>query len=282
MGDDIRTKAITWLDDNVPAGAVITSDGATAQKFTALTNLTHAGLVKQWKTQETKPPGKRSVVTSCNSFAGEYARAVVKIYLGAIDPHAHLKSIKKDHAWVDATAEGRPKKGDIVKEKGQHVFVSVNFREDGKWETVMGGQGGPQYAAKSTTDPDGTERWPLIGGRDLIKRIDKDAYEPGKLEGWIDIELITTDPDQPAPPPVPKTQTGTGTTGSLWLNQDDDVAHPDSPAGAGGPGNFRAAGTVQGDPFGEELPVRGAPAMRAFDPLDVYKWQEDAADERLG
>ena len=143
MADDIRTKAETWLDTNVPEKLVITSNGATAGKFQTITGLTHDGLLKSCKTQEKKPQGRRSILTSCNSFAGEYSRAVVGVYLGAIDPHQFLTTIKKQHAWVAATGDVRPKKGDIVKGKGQHVFVSIKFDDDGKWHTVEGGQGGP-------------------------------------------------------------------------------------------------------------------------------------------
>jgi len=285
MGDeDIRTKAENWLNKNVPRDKVITWDHPS---FTPLTSLTKAGLTKQWESQQWVRPGHRHVVTSCNSFAGEYSRNVLGVYLGGISPHKTLKDLKKEHAWVDAaTPNARPKKGDIVKEKGEHVFVSLRVHdqpgEDGKWETVMGGQGGPQYSPKeeSQKDPkDDKEKpfWRLIGGLDSIKRIDKDSYDASKLEGWVDIELLKTDPDQPAPAPVPKQQTGTGTTGALWFNQDGDVAHPDAPTGGGGPGNFRSAGTLQGDPFGEDVPARGAPVMRSLDPLEVDKWQTETA-----
>jgi hypothetical protein len=145
MADDVRDKAQEWLDRNVPAGMAIYSDGATAGRFTQITGLTQDGLVTQWKSQEAKPLNERHCVTSCNSFAGEFSRAVYKQYLGGIDPHDVIKKLKKDYAWVVASDDVRPKKGDIVKSKGQHVFVSLDFDGNGKWNIVQGGQGGPTW-----------------------------------------------------------------------------------------------------------------------------------------
>ena len=277
MADDIRTKAETWLDTNVPDKLVITSNGATAGKFQTITGLTHDGLVKSWKAQEKKPPGRRSILTSCNSFAGEYSRAVVGVYLGAIDPHQFLTTIKKQHAWVAATGDARPKKGDIVKGKGQHVFVSIKFDDNGKWHTVEGGQGGPQYATTQEKDVDGTPIWPLKGGHDIVKRSEKDQYDSSQLEGWIDLELFV---GAAAQPPAPRQQTDGGTTGRLWLNADGDVAHPDAPTGGGGLGHFRSAGILHADPFHDGLPHPDAPVARTLDPLAVWKWEEELNNDR--
>jgi hypothetical protein len=57
---------------------------------------------------------------------------------------------------------------------------------------------------------------------------------------------------------------------SFWINEDDEVVHPYAPAGRGGPGVFRIAGSLAGDPFNNGLPHPWAPAVRQFDALTIW------------
>ena len=51
-----------------------------------------------------------------------------------------------------------------------------------------------------------------------------------------------------------------------WINDSGRVAHPDSPQGRGGPGNFRAAGVFGGSVADELLPSAEAPTGRGVNP----------------
>jgi hypothetical protein len=51
-----------------------------------------------------------------------------------------------------------------------------------------------------------------------------------------------------------------------WVNDSGRVAHPDSPLGRGGPGNFRAAGVFGGGYSDDLLPSADAPTARSVDP----------------
>jgi hypothetical protein len=174
-----------------------------------------------------------------------------------------------EHAWVAATDKVKPQKGDIVKTTGEHVFVSLDFDKDGKWETVQGGQGGPKYESK--------EPYSLIEkeSRDFVARIVRDAYDASKLEGWIDLELFVGTPSQPpGPNPAPQ-HTDRGATGRLWLNAHGEVVHRDAPIGGGGRGYFRCAGSLFADTFVDGLPHPWAPGTRRLDPLEVLEIRRD-------
>ena len=65
--------------------------------------------------------------------------------------------------------------------------------------------------------------------------------------------------------PTPESKT----TGSLWLNKDNEVAHPYAPAGGRGPGFFRSAFTEHASSELDGLPHPWAPAARTLEPLVV-------------
>ena len=53
--------------------------------------------------------------------------------------------------------------------------------------------------------------------------------------------------------------------GSSWLTSDGEVINPDAPAGGGGAGRFRPAGSLGVDePFNPTLPAPNAPAVRSL------------------
>jgi hypothetical protein len=272
MADDIRAKAKAYIDQAVPVGQVITSDGGTAGKFKTITGLGHEDLVAAWKTQEGKLIKDKATLTSCNSFVGIYSRSIGLDYLGVFDFAVILKKLKKEHAWVVATADVRPKYGDIVRHKAFHVDIALDFVGD-KWNTVDGGQGGPQYGKDEEDDQGRKIVGKLIGGHDIVKRVER-TYDATKLQGWVDLELYL---GASAQPPTPQQPTDNGATGDLWLNEDGDVIHPDAPDGGGGPGYFRSAGILCGDPFADGLPHPWSPAARYLDPLAI--WPSEDRDE---
>jgi hypothetical protein len=265
MADNIRDKARTWIEANVPEGAVYYSDGPTAKKFTELTGYTHQQLEAFWKAHEgIYPKGtQRPVLTSCNGFTGVYSRAIGLPNLGVFDFPKRLKELKKEYAWVPSTPDVEPKYGDILRHKAFHVDVFLS-KDGDTWYSVDGGQGGPHYNKEGK----------YTGGRDIVKRVthspdDKPVphpYNPDKLIGWVDIELFV---GSAGPPPSPQGAADAGATGSLWLNEDGELVHPGAPAGRGGPGNFRHAGVLHANPFVEDLLHPWAPPVLNLDPAEL-------------
>jgi hypothetical protein len=173
---NIRDRAEEILKAVPPFGQQINSNGATAAKFTSLTGITHATLVENWQ--------KGGIMTSCNGFTGWYGRQLgSNKYLGRFDLNTYLPSIGKGHAWVKSTPGARPKFGDILRHTSFHVDVCIGF--DGEvLLRAASGQGGKSI------------------GYDILKRVrGASAYDPSKLQGWIDIEAYFDDasPSVPAP-----------------------------------------------------------------------------------
>jgi hypothetical protein len=176
MASNIRERAREILSI-VPVGQDIASIGATASLFTRVTDLTQATLKQNWDA------GVK--LTSCNGFTGWFGRELGSdLYLGRFDLESYLPKHDKGHSWVKSTSDVRPKFGDICRLSKFHVNVSLDFEGD-IWTHVDGGQGGP------TT------------GYDIVRRIrDKTVYDPGKLLGWVDIELYFGAAVQTVPLPL--------------------------------------------------------------------------------
>lgn len=267
MAKDIRERARDLLDQLVPSSTPVINSKLNGAKFTDITGQTHEDLITAWRKQEKKKAKDRAIVTSCNSFAGEYTRKIYGAFLGAFQLEAYVKSLKKGYAWVAATPGGaKPKDGDIVSHNPGHMGISYTFKGD-VWHTVEGGQGGPQYTKDDETGV-------LIEGQssDNVKRLER-TYDPAKIIGWVDLELFVG--AAASAPATPRTPATNGANGFFWLDEDDELIHPHAPAGRGGPGKFRSAGTLYTDPFTHGLPHPWSPAARKLDPLAVQEFQDD-------
>jgi hypothetical protein len=257
---DIRKKAMKIIDDAgiPPLGQQINSNGSTEAKFSELTG--GAPVVLQGKSYPSRHAllwanwEQGGMMTACNEFVGWYGRKLgITDNVGRFDIETHLKAMGKAHAWVKSAADVQPPKpGDILRHTAFHMDVALHLR-DGVLYRVAAGQGGP-------IRKDGK----LVGGCDILKRVKGNGpYDYTKLQGWIDIDLFFG----PPPPPTPQQQPADGTTGSLWLNSDGDLVHPNAPGGGGGPGDFRVAGPLSADPFNDDPPHPWSPAARTLDPL---------------
>lgn len=155
----------------------IRSSGTTAGLYSTYTGgLTQATLEANWK------PPKNGIMTGCNAFTGWYGASLgAEKYLGRFDLDTYLPSIGKGHAWIKSAPARRPKYGDILRHTSFHVDVCDDF--DGSvLKRVAAGQGSRAL------------------GYDVLCQVrGKAAYDPAKLQGWIDIDLFFG----PAPTSIP-------------------------------------------------------------------------------
>jgi hypothetical protein len=213
---------------------------------------THAWLVEQWKT---------SMVTTCMQFAGAYGK---NLGYGRGKPGGYMGSFYVDtspytrSAWIafkdkDTT---KPKDGDVVvfsnAPKKEHMGVSVTFNDD-KWITLESGQG-------------------TIGKYDSIKKKEQD-WGSRTMKGWIDLDLYFAGASGGQ-------KSTSGKTGSLWLNEDGDIVHPDAPQGSGGKGFFRAGNAARGLALRDGLPNPWSPAGSRLDPLAIQKAEDELNKQR--
>jgi len=160
----IRDTARRILDAALPPNTTITSNGATAGKYTELTGIAHKTLADNW--------AKGGIMTGCNGFTGWYgARLGSKTYLGVFDLEGIVKKAGRPDSWVKSTKDNRPQYGDILRHASFHVDVCLGFDGDLLLRAAAG-QGGKN------------------AGGDIIKRLrGTAAYDPSKLVGWIDLDL---------------------------------------------------------------------------------------------
>ncbi len=85
------------------------------------------------------------------------------------------------------------------------------------------------------------------------------------------------EPDVTCQPQAPGQKPAGGPHGSLWLNPEGDVVHPDAPKGGGGPGFFRASGPLYADSSEGELPHPRSPAARTLDPVALQRLKSHGA-----
>lgn len=173
----IRDKARAILDAALPEGLIVTSNGATAAKFTELTRgLTHKRLTEAW--------AKGSQLTGCNEFTGWFgAQLGAPVNLGGFDLHGIVAKAGKPEAWIPASDDALPDYGDILRHKSFHVDVALDFEGPLLWRAA-GGQGGKKV------------------GYDAVKRVrGTQPYQPSNLIGWIDIDILLGGaPGRPAAP----------------------------------------------------------------------------------
>ncbi|MGL4812695.1 MAG: hypothetical protein ACRCXM_13045, partial [Beijerinckiaceae bacterium] len=164
----IREQARAIIDAALPPGKIITSNGATASKYTEMTGLSQAALEKNWS--------GGGIMTGCNGFTGWYGQKLgSKKYMGVFDLQKLCKDAGKPGAWILSKSSNRPKYGDILRHASFHVDVALDFSGD-ILNRAAGGQGGKKM------------------GCDVIRRVEgKSAYDSSKLVGWIDIEAYFGD-----------------------------------------------------------------------------------------
>jgi hypothetical protein len=177
MASDIRERARQILLEVPPFGQQINSVGPTAAKFLKMTGTSQAVLEANWKTG--------GIMTTCNAFVGWYGTQLgSKNYLGRFDIETMVKKWGKEHAWIPVSSGAQPKYGDIFRPKKFHIGLSLDF-EGGMWNTAESGQGGSKT------------------GYDIIKR-KRSNWDPGLIQGWVDIELLLGDGDTGPAPTVQK------------------------------------------------------------------------------
>jgi hypothetical protein len=159
-----RDNARKILDSALPGNTIITSNGATASKYTEMTGLSQQTMADNW--------AKGGIMTGCNGFTGWYgAKMGSKTYIGGFDLQDIARRAGKPAAWVPSRQDNRPGYGDILRHTSFHVDVSVGFDGD-VLQRAAGGQGGKGV------------------GCDIIKRVRGTAsYDYRKLSGWIDIDI---------------------------------------------------------------------------------------------
>lgn len=154
--------------------------------------------------------------TGCNAFAGTYTR-----YLGGgYGPFAGGFDMDTANPEAFVPSKGNwPKYGDICMEVGRgHVFVIMN---DSTLLTIQGGWDGSGRKAvidpatgKQKLDPkDPNGKKLLWDGVDVIGWTEKGTFDPEKIIGWLDIDLLLPDRS-----PVPY-----WTLGWWKLTWDEDV-----------------------------------------------------------
>lgn len=237
-----------------------------AAKFSEVTNgVTHKILQEDWLAG-----GHRTV---CIDFVCWYA-AQMKIDIlssipanqrkpktdGFFDLENTLHKAGLGYAFVRPTDPmAVPHFGDILRHKKFHVDICGGFMA---W-TCMRYQGG------NSSHP----RNPMPSEAEILKEYDnvmyvhpKDKngddvdYDPDSLLGWLDIAKYFA-----GPPAAPES----GKTGSLWMNRNNDLVHPDAPSGSGGQGFFRHAGYTGSD--SSDLPHPDSAAARTLDPLELAR-----------
>ncbi len=126
-------------------------------------------------------------MTACNGFVNWYARS-----LGITDIsnwfllRQSLAGINKLHAWVQSTANGRPKYGDILNHRINHVDVVIGFNGS-ILRRAAAGQGD---GSKFSMHPRPRSEAERLQEYDVLKRVDGTGpYNWQNLEGWLDIEL---------------------------------------------------------------------------------------------
>jgi hypothetical protein len=162
----IRDKARSILDGVLPGSVEIRSN--VGGKYEQLTGLSHKRLTDNW--------ANGGIMTGCNGFTGWYGRQLGNtVPLSVFDLQAAAKKAGKPAAWVVSRSDNRPQYGDILRHVSFHVDVCLGF-EDGALLRAAGGQGGKN------------------AGCDIIRRVrGTGAYDPKKLMGWLDIELLFGD-----------------------------------------------------------------------------------------
>jgi len=160
----IRDKAQALLDKELPDGKVITSDGATAAKYSEMTGLSQKVLTDNW--------ARGGIMTGCNGFSGWYGvKMGSKVNLGGFDLKHIVTVAGKPDSWIVSTKDNQPQYGDILRHTAFHVDVCAGFDGE-KLVRAAGGQGGKSI------------------GHDIIKRVHGlAAYDWSKLMGWIDLDL---------------------------------------------------------------------------------------------
>ncbi len=162
---DVRDRARMIIDRALPGNTVITSNGATAAKYTEMTGLTHKRLTDSW--------ASGGQLTGCNGFTGWFGVQMgARVNLGGFDLQGIVTKAGKPDAWIPATEDAFPEYGDILRHASFHVDVALDF-EGELLRRAAGGQGGKR------------------AGCDIIKRVGGSRpYDSANLMGWIDMEIF--------------------------------------------------------------------------------------------
>jgi hypothetical protein len=196
---EVRDYILRLCDEICPSGASVTSNGD-PKKFNQWTGMTQEGLTATWAQEkiDNARDGTHKCTTSCNSFLGRFLSAVAR--KGGLTPlktfgYFSLRQMAPT-AYIALDAgdpyAARPKAGDFyeVRPEFTHVGIVVQVNREAplppdqdytpgdynpdiqSWETMEGGQGGP------------------IVGYDKIARSGIKPFNPAKVNGWIDADLL--------------------------------------------------------------------------------------------
>ncbi len=179
-----RDEAINVLNGAVPQGAVYKSNQGGPpymNKFYELTWTNHTVLMADYVAG--------GIMTACNGFVNWYAlRLGIKGISNWFLLWQSLQGIQKGEAWVPATATGaKPKPGDILKHRINHVDVAIGFNGN-ILRRVGAGQGDGTIYSTHPRPRDPNSR---AMEYDCLKRVDGTGpYNWQNLEGWLDIDLF--------------------------------------------------------------------------------------------
>lgn len=184
----IRQTMLALMKKNVPMKDMSSDMPA----FKTLMGLNTQDLFDNFWEPEKKPdrkvmPVKNTTFTTCNMFLGTMARnlgAALGKPAGAqlVSGPLLLKKVDMDvpGSWVEPVDGNVPQAGDFYSvshtdksgwvQKFGHVGI-IGDISNGVWTSLDGGQGG--Y---------------LTAHKDFIKWVDRGKLEPGKFNGWIDID----------------------------------------------------------------------------------------------
>jgi len=187
-----RSQGVSILNAEVPEGRVYRSNEGGPpylNRFNQLTNTNHTILLASYMAGE--------IMTACNGFVNWYAlRLGVTGIQNWFELFQALTGGPHGDAWVAASAKApRPKPGDILKHKINHVDVALEFRGN-ILRRVAAGQGDGSIYSIHPRPRDAQTR---AQEYDCLRRVDGTGpYNWQNLEGWLDIDLFFGDADTPA------------------------------------------------------------------------------------
>jgi hypothetical protein len=182
-----RETALEILQE-VPKGEPGIRSDKQPDEFHRLTGITHNEMLKSWRANPNGP----KLYTACGGFAGKYAgRLGISGLENIFELQSSLISAGKAHAWVPASGAATPKPGDILRHKAYHVDVAAGWvnkageaadewSKDARLVRVAAGQSYHPRPAKNVENEFDAVKW--VTGTD--------AYNPAKLEGWLDLDLF--------------------------------------------------------------------------------------------
>lgn len=178
-----RRKQAADILAKVPKSGV--QSNTSPDSFFNWTGYSHSKMLESWRANKNGP----TLLTACGGFASHFAGEMgITDVESFFDLQKSLDKAGKGHAWVPASSGKRPKVGDILRHTTFHVDVAAGWEGD-RLVRVAAGQ---SHHPRPTTN--------VEGEFDALKWVTGEkAYDPSKLQGWLDIELYFGEAPKPDP-----------------------------------------------------------------------------------